>query len=85
MEPPPQQQRSVFTHSSALSGAIEAIENARQGLSVWKDLTKWPALAGVMKQLHSLCLVGIGMLLLLSHFSGWLTYPNPPILCLCGV
>ncbi len=77
MEP---QQHTMFT-PSALSSAIEAIEKACQGLSVWKDLTKWPALAGVMKQLHSLCSVGIGMPL--SPFSGWPTLTL--ILCLCGV
>ncbi len=46
----------ISTPSSGLD-AIEKIEKACQGLDIWKDLTKWPALAGVFKQLHSLCSV----------------------------
>ncbi len=57
----------MYMPPSALD-AIERIEKACQGLSVWKDLTKWPALVGVLTQLHSLCLVRIGALF---PFSGW--------------
>ncbi len=55
---------------------IERIEIACRGLSVWQDLTKWPALAGVLIQLHSLCLVRIGARCFLLA-GGLVAYPNP--------